>query len=139
LSDIKSPPRGTETILVVDDDDGIRSMTRHMLKALGYTILQASSGVEALRVAGQHTSPIHLLISDVVMAGMTGRQIALELTRQRGAIKVLFLSAYSADAVLYDGIVKDKVNFLQKPFSPLVLALKIREVLDSPGADLSAD
>jgi PAS domain S-box-containing protein len=128
-------PRGTETVLMVEDDEGVRLLTRHMLKGFGYTVLEAASGPDALRIAGKHAGPLHLLITDVVMPGMSGRQVAEEMASLYPEARVLFVSGYTADAVVRHGILEDKVHFLPKPFSPSALARKIREVLDSPGPD----
>jgi two-component system cell cycle sensor histidine kinase/response regulator CckA len=133
LSGIKAPPRGTETVLLVEDDDGVRSLTRHMLQNFGYTVLEASGGAAALRVAGEHAGPIHLLITDVVMPGMSGRQVAVGVAGLHPEARVLYTSGYTDDAVVRHGILHADVYFLPKPFSPLALAYKVREVLDPPG------
>jgi len=124
-------PRGNETLLVAEDEDGVRSFSRAALQEAGYTVLEASDGADALRVVGQHDGPIHLLVSDVVMPQLGGRDLAERLLQLHPDMKVLFLSGYTDDAVVRNGVLQEKVNFLQKPFSPLVLAHKVREILDS--------
>jgi PAS domain S-box-containing protein len=126
------PPRGTETVLVVEDDAAVRALTRHVLQAAGYAVLEAVGGDEALRVATAHTGCIHLLVTDVVMPGLGGRATAERLAERHHGLRVLFVSGYTDDAVIRHGVLHDKVNFLQKPFTPAVLAWKVREVLDQP-------
>jgi len=123
--------RGSETILVVEDDETIRHLVLKMLKANGYTVLVAASGDEAERVAGQHDGPIHLLLTDVVLPGLNGREVARRLAATRAGISVLFLSGYTNDAIVRHGVLEPGVAFLQKPFTPTVLGRKVREVLDS--------
>jgi two-component system cell cycle sensor histidine kinase/response regulator CckA len=103
-----------------------------MLKSFGYTVLEVASGADALLVAGKDAGPIDLIITDVVMPGLSGRQVAHEITTLHPEARVLFVSGYTNDAVVRHGIVQDKVHFLPKPFSPIALARKIRAVLDSP-------
>jgi CheY-like chemotaxis protein len=117
---------------MVEDDDGVRFLALHMLRGFGYTVLEASRGAEALRVAGKHAGPIHLLITDVVMPGLSGRQVAEGLACLHPEARVLFVSGYTDDAVVRNGILRDEVHFMPKPFSPVALACKIREVLDTP-------
>jgi PAS domain S-box-containing protein len=123
-------PRGGETVLLVEDEDGVRSLTRHILKGCGYAILEARDGVEALRVAEQHPGRIDLLVTDVVLPRMGGRAVAERLATLHPGVKVLFVSGYTDDAVVRHGILEAEVAFLQKPFSPAALAVKVREVLD---------
>ena len=118
-------------ILVVEDDETIRHLVLKMLKANGYTVLVAASGDEAERVAGQHDGPIHLLLTDVVLPGLNGREVARRLAATRAGISVLFLSGYTNDAIVRHGVLEPGVAFLQKPFTPTVLGRKVREVLDS--------
>jgi PAS domain S-box-containing protein len=122
--------RGSETVLLVEDEDGVRALSRHVLQGCGYTVLEARDGVEAVRVAGRHRGRIDLLLTDVVMPRMSGREVAERLAGRHAGMKVLFLSGYTEDAVVRHGILEAEVAFLQKPFSPASLAAKVREVLD---------
>ena len=127
---IRMPPRGTETVLVVEDEEAVRTLTRQILQNAGYTVLEASSGVEALRVATGHPGTVHLLVTDVVMPGLGGQAAAERLAERHPGLRVLFVSGYTDDAVVRHGVLHDQVNFLQKPFTPAALAWKVREVLD---------
>lgn len=131
---LRALPRGTETVLVVEDDAAVRGLTRHILQNAGYAVLEAAGGDEALRVAIGHTGRIHLLVTDVVMPGLGGRAAAERLAERHPGLRVLFVSGYTDDAVVRHGVLHDKVNFLQKPFTPAALAGKVREVLDQPSA-----
>ena len=126
-------PRGTETVLLVEDDDGVRFLTGHLLKGLGYAVLEAAGGAEGLRVAAGHAGPVRLLITDVVMPGMSGLQAAEGLAAIHPEAKVLFVSGYTDDVFVRHGLRQDEAPFLPKPFSPVALACKIRELLDPPG------
>ncbi len=128
--DGKTPPRGRETIMLVEDEDRVRAITSKMLQGLNYTVLEARSGEEAIRLCQSHTDPIHLLITDVVMPKMCGQQVAEHVAACRQGIKTMFISGYTDDAIMRHGIEKSKVAFLQKPFTHLSLANKVREVLD---------
>jgi two-component system cell cycle sensor histidine kinase/response regulator CckA len=125
-------PRGSEMVLLVEDEDAVRSLARLVLRRAGYRVLEAADGDEALRVVGRHQGPIHLLVADVVLPGQDGRQVAERLLGSHPGLKVLFLSGYTEDAVVRHGILEDQVHFLAKPYSPAVLAQKVREVLDAP-------
>jgi CheY-like chemotaxis protein len=125
-----SAPRGHETILLVEDEEAVRTTTKLALELLGYTVLEAESGTKAIRLCESHADPIHLLISDVIMPEMGGRLVAERVTAISPQIKVLFFSGYTDDAVVRHGISKSEVAFLQKPFRLEGLALKVREVLD---------
>ena len=122
--------QGTETILLVEDDDGVRRFAFRSLEAHGYRILQARDAGQAVAIAEQHTGPIDLLAADLVMPRMSGRELAEVLQPKFPKMKVLYLSGYTDDAVVRHGILQADVNFLQKPFSPFSLARKVRQVLD---------
>jgi CheY-like chemotaxis protein len=124
--------RGSETVLVVEDEETVRNLIQKVLKANGYTVLVAGSGSEAERVAAQHAGPIHLLMTDVVLPGLNGLQVAQLLTAARPGIRVLYFSGYTDNAVVRHGMLEPGVAFLQKPFTPAVLGRKVREVLDGP-------
>ncbi|MBC7784083.1 MAG: PAS domain S-box protein [Burkholderiales bacterium] len=129
-------PAGTETILLVEDEDGVRALARKILHSCGYHLLEARDGKEAVTLAEGYEKRIHLLLTDVVMPLLGGRQLAEQLEITRPGIRVLFLSGYTDDAVVRHGILQAEVAFLQKPFSPIALAQKVRDVLDGPAAQL---
>jgi len=125
-----APSPGSETILLVEDEDNVRTLVRDFLKNNGHTVLEAPNGAEAVRLAESHRGRIDLLVSDVIMPHMSGRELCDELRRRMPDLKVLFISGYTDDAVVRHGIVEGDVAFLQKPFSMRSLLGKIREVLD---------
>jgi PAS domain S-box-containing protein len=122
-------PTGSETILVVEDDDAVRQLICETLGAHGYAVLEASSGEQALLVAQTRRGPIDLLLTDVVLTGIGGPEVAQRLSEQRPNTKILYMSGYTDQAIVHHGILAQKVHFIQKPFSPIALARKIREVL----------
>jgi CheY-like chemotaxis protein len=120
---------GTETILIAEDAPGVRGVVQEVLRRQGYTVLAAPDGKSALALAAAHSGPIHLLITDVIMPEMSGRQLADRMREIRPDAKVLFVSGYTDDAIVRHGILEPGIAFLQKPFSPPALARKVREVL----------
>jgi PAS domain S-box-containing protein len=123
-------PRGSETVLLVEDAHGVRILAREYLVGAGYTVLVAENGQEAIEVAQKHHGPIHLLVTDVVMPGISGQELAGRLTTVRPEMKVLYMSGYTNEAVLQHGILGKGTALLQKPFMQEALARKVREVLD---------
>ncbi len=126
------PSGGTETVLLVEDEAGVRDITRRILEMFGYTVLAAENGTAALRLLGEHHGPIHLLLTDVVMPEMNGRQLVAAVRGVSPHLRVLYMSGYTDDAVVRNGILTAADHFLQKPFTPLALAAKVRAVLDAP-------
>ena len=122
--------RGHETILLVEDDPAVLNMTTRLLARQGYTVLAAGSPAEAIRVAGEHAAEIHLVMTDVVMPEMNGRDLATKLLALYPNLKRLFTSGYTANVIAHNGVLDEGVHFLQKPFSVHDLAAKVREVLD---------
>ena len=122
---------GTETILLGEDDDMLRPLAKGLLERLGYTVLEATNTEEALAIAARHAGPIHLLVADVVMPGASGRDLARRLSESRPETRTLYMSGYTDDAIVHHGMLEPGLNFLQKPFTPAVLARKVRDVLDA--------
>lgn len=133
-------PRGTETILLVEDEECVRRLTRQTLQSCGYQVLEAADGNEALQISAAHAGPIHLMITDVIMPHLGGRQLAAQLLSQRPTLKVLYVSGYTADTLTADDLGGVGTAFLQKPFNAVMLTQKVRSVLDQrraapPAAD----
>jgi PAS domain S-box-containing protein len=122
---------GTETILLVEDEDGVRTLAAVVLRASGYTVLEAKNGLEAVELCLTHAGPIDLLLTDVVMPRMSGRQLADALAEPRPGLRAVFMSGYTDDAVVRHGILGEGISFLNKPFTPAALARKVREALDA--------
>jgi two-component system, cell cycle sensor histidine kinase and response regulator CckA len=134
LPGVEAPPRGSETVLLAEDEAEVRALTRSFLQQGGYQVLDAGNGEEVLRLALEYRKVVHLLVTDVVIPGLGGRQLAARLRALHPEVRVLYLSGHTDDAVLRHGVLQEQVQFLQKPFSPLALARKVREVLDAPPA-----
>ena len=124
-------PLGRETVLLTEDEEQVRQMIRMILEMGGYRVLEASSGEEALTLYKQHEGQIDLIMTDVVMPGMSGRELAQSLETLHPGIKVLYMSGYTDDAIVRHGLLAQEIAFLQKPFTPDALMRKVREVLDA--------
>jgi two-component system cell cycle sensor histidine kinase/response regulator CckA len=122
--------RGHETILLVEDEPMILDITKTMLERQGYTVMAAATPGEAIRLAREHAGEIHLLMTDVVMPEMNGRDLAKNLLSLYPNLKRLFMSGYTADVIAHHGVLDEGVQFIQKPFSVQALAAKVRDVLD---------
>jgi PAS domain S-box-containing protein len=130
-ADASAWPRGTETILVVEDDAGVRKLVISTLAACGYQVLVASTGSAAVELAHNHAGAIHLLVTDVVMPEMNGRAIAQALAAGRPGLPVLYMSGYPDEAMMRHGVLEPGIELIQKPFTPGALARRVREVLDA--------
>ncbi len=129
-----TPPRGSETVLVVEDEETVRQVVREALRGFGYTVLETGDAEEAVRICAAQPGRIHLLITDVVMPRMNGRTLAQQILKARPDLKVLYMSGYTDSAIVQHGVLERGVSFLQKPFNLLALARKVREVLDDGGS-----
>jgi PAS domain S-box-containing protein len=126
------PERGRETILLVEDEVNLRSLTRQSLENQGYTVIEAGDGASAIQLSHAHPGPIHLLLTDVIMLGMNGRELAHRISSLRPETKVLYMSGYTENAIGHNGTLDAGVTLLQKPFTLPALKAKVREVLDTP-------
>lgn len=124
--------RGSETILLVEDADSLRELTREFLQSSGYIVLDAADSTTAMQLSKQHKGPIHLLLTDVVMPGLSGRQLAERLTNLRTGMKVIYMSGYTDDAIVHHGVLERGTVLIQKPFTRVALTQKVREVLGVP-------
>ena len=127
---LPEPARGHETILLVEDELAVRDLARDVLRAYGYTVLEAQDGREALLISERYFGPIHLMLTDVVMPEMSGRELASQLAPLRPTMPVIYMSGYTDAAVVHHGVLDPGTTFLQKPFTPDALARKLRQVLD---------
>jgi two-component system cell cycle sensor histidine kinase/response regulator CckA len=125
-------PRGSETILVVEDEESVRALARKILERNGYTVLEAGHAEEALLTCARHAGPIHLVVTDVVMPGVSGRELAERLLALHSDMRVLFVSGYIKDAIVERDRFDPGRAFLQKPFTREGLARKVREILQTP-------
>jgi two-component system cell cycle sensor histidine kinase/response regulator CckA len=123
-------PQGTETVLLVEDEKGVRELAREYLEMTGYTVIEAENGHTALELAALHSGPIHLLMTDVVMPGISGRELSQRVKTIRPDIRVLFMSGYTDQAVVHHGILETDAVLLQKPFTVAALAAKLRDILN---------
>ena len=120
-----------ETILLVENEYALRELMRRFLEGSGYAVLNARDGDEALSVATAHPTPIDLLLTDVVMPGLNGRELAARLSSVRPGARVIFMSGYTDEAVTRHGVLDPGAAYVQKPFTPEAIARKVREVLDT--------
>jgi len=124
--------KGTENILVVEDEEPIRKLVRAVLESRGYNLLLARDGEEAIAISEGHKGPINIMLTDLVMPGLSGLELARRLAPKRPEMKMLYMSGYTDDTVVRNGLLESSVAFIQKPFTPDALARKVREVLDAP-------
>jgi CheY-like chemotaxis protein len=124
--------KGHETILLVEDEPDVRELTQMVLSERGYRVIEALTPEDAERLAGNNGAEIHLLLTDVVMPGMSGRELAKRLTGRYPNLRVLYMSGYTYNVIAQDGTLEEGISFLQKPFTPQVLTQKVRESLDRP-------
>jgi signal transduction histidine kinase len=122
--------RGNETILLVEDDDAVRQLSKRILEGNGYTVVEAAHGAEALAVSEKHNGQLHLLVTDLIMPQVGGRELAARISSKRPDLPVLFMSGYTEDAVVHHGVLEKDLAFIQKPFTPATLARRVREILD---------
>jgi CheY-like chemotaxis protein len=122
---------GSETVLLVEDLPAVRMVARQMLERHGYAVLEAPDAATALRLAEMHVGPIQLLLTDVVMPDISGKSLANQLVQRLPHLKVLYMSGYTDDAIVRHGVLQEGIAYLQKPFTPAVLARKVRAVLDA--------
>jgi DNA-binding NtrC family response regulator len=122
--------QGSETVLLVEDDDVVRELSHRVLEMNGYRVIEASRASEALELLTAHRGDIHLLVTDVVMPFMSGGALAERAVALRPTMRVLFISGYTDDTIVHHGVLDRRHGFLQKPFTPNALARKVREVLD---------
>jgi len=124
--------KGKETILLVEDEPAVRGLAHMVLSEQGYTVIEAQNSEEAVRLAGKHGSEIHLLLTDVVMPGMSGHDLAKHLTALHANLRVLYMSGYTNNVIAENGTLEEGLSFLQKPFTPQVLTQRVREALSGP-------
>ena len=123
-------PRGGETVLLLEDNEGVRDLTQWLLEEQGYVVLCAADAREAQRLFDAHQGPVHMLLTDVVIPDLNGKTVAENLRAVEPGLKVLFMSGYTDDAIQHLGVLDEDVAFIRKPFSPSELAEKVRAVLD---------
>ncbi len=123
-------PRGSETVLLVEDEDAVRALVRDVLESSGYNVLEANGATQALLISERYAKPIHVMLTDVVMPQMGGRELAARIASRHPETKVLYMSGYTDNAIVHHGVLDADTPFLQKPFAPDAVARKVREVLD---------
>ncbi len=123
-------PRGQEAVLLVEDEEEVRRFTREVLERLGYTVLEAIGAKDAVVISERHLGVINVLLTDVVMPQISGRELAEAIAGARPETRLLFMSGYTDDAIVRHGVLEAGIKFREKPFSPQALAVKVREVLD---------
>jgi CheY-like chemotaxis protein len=124
-----APSGGAEIILLVEDEAMVRTLAREALSGHGYRVLEAANGRQAMQIVKAYQGPLHLLLSDVIMPGMNGPELAQQIKTLRPDMKTLYMSAYADEVLGPRGVISAGVNFLQKPFTPAILVRKVREVL----------
>jgi CheY-like chemotaxis protein len=129
-AEVRGPERGFETILLVEDEGALRILVRRALESRGYAVLAPASTEEALLVCERSTDSIHLLLTDIVMPGMLGPEVARRACALRAGLKVLYMSGYTDESIMQRGLLRGDEAFIQKPFTPEALSRKVREVLD---------
>ncbi|MDO8805903.1 MAG: response regulator [Elusimicrobiota bacterium] len=130
--------KGTETVLLVEDEDNLRRLGERLLRMSGYKVIVAANGKEALEAVERHGKPVDLLLTNIVMSGMSGRELALELARRKLAHRTLYMSGYTDDAIVQHGVLEPGIAFIYKPFTIKALSLRLREVLDGPANQAGA-
>jgi CheY-like chemotaxis protein len=123
---------GSETILLAEDESGVRNLVRAVLQEAGYTVLEADRGSAALQRSLEHGAEIDLLLTDLIMPDISGADLAQQLLAQRPKLRVLFMSGHPGDVAVRSGVLAEGTPYLPKPFSPSDLARKVRETLDAP-------
>jgi DNA-binding response OmpR family regulator len=123
---------GTETVLVVEDEPGVRQLICEVLRQEGYTVLESSDSLQAAQVSETYPGEIHLLVTDIVMPHSSGRDLSARLASSRPGMKVLYISGYTEDTIVHHGVLESDLAFLPKPFAFEALLGKMREILDSP-------
>ena len=118
-------------MLLVEDDNTVRTLAREVLERCGYRVLEAASGTDAVSICEQYPDAIQLLLTDVVMPEMSGRDVANQIQSLHPGMLTLYMSGYTDNAIVHQGVLDEGTNFIQKPFSPDALALKVRQVLDT--------
>lgn len=128
----RSPPQGSETVLVVEDEEILLELIQEVLEMHGYQVLAALDGNEAMELCERHPSPIHLMLTDVMLPNQNGRELAEYLSPLHPEMKILFMSGYTEEAMMFQGLVETALPFIQKPFTPMDLVRRVRETIECP-------